>query len=369
MTEYELVKEFIDIDIENDLTKAVFGCLQLLSSEAINEIFSEDKFDFKFDSAPDFTFHKTVDRREPDVILEDDQHLTVMVEAKLGGTLSSKQLGEEYADLSQYWDSDNLRLLLVTEERFMEPRIEDQAGIPNEEFIWTNWRELAASLLDANTARLDFSDQQAMAMLQQIFENNGFAPFGGFMLMEETQSLTEQLGQAYRIRNQYYDDVNAFRKDVETHLTDEVKFWRFFRRGVSGGQWSGMKSFPLKEYERIPRNLWFSYMPAGKSADRATENYLENYLLLDFNSKNGILRAGYSVTTVPGKVEDDIFRKSLHRNKETILDILNETDYEVYSTSYSLSNKIDTVEGIADFLDKIESGSYDHSDWGRRFIL
>lgn len=37
MTTFEIVTEFIEVEKEDDLTKAVFGCLELLSTEALNE--------------------------------------------------------------------------------------------------------------------------------------------------------------------------------------------------------------------------------------------------------------------------------------------------------------------------------------------
>lgn len=95
MAQFELVNEFVDVAKEDDLTKAVFGCLELLSTDALNEIFQQAELGIEVESEPDFTFHQTVDRREPDVIIEDGQNLTIMVEAKLDDDTRPKQLSDK----------------------------------------------------------------------------------------------------------------------------------------------------------------------------------------------------------------------------------------------------------------------------------
>lgn len=369
MSDFEIVDQFIQIDVEDDLTKAVFGCLQLLGPTALNEIFADDLFDFSFETAPKYTFHETVDKREPDVVIEDGENLTIMVEAKVDAPTDAKQLSDEYADLSSRWSSETLRLLHVTEDRLRPAEIDSVQGIPADVLVWTNWRNLASAVLNVDTAGLSAADDRVVKMLVQVFEDQGFTPFGGFKLMNDADSLSDQLNQAYRVREQYYDDVNSFRKDVETHLTENITFWRFFRRGVSGGQGSGQKIFPSKNYRKLPRNLWFSYVPKGEVPDSAEANYIENYLFLEFNSKTGTMRAGYTVTTASERVQNDAFRKILHERKGTVLEIIEEGSYQPYTASYSMGNKIESVEGLDEFLDEIGNTSYDDSGLGRRFLL
>lgn len=369
MTTFEIVKEFIEVEKEDDLTKAVFGCLELLSTSALNEIFEQASLDMRVESAPDFTFHETVDRREPDVIIEDGQSLTVMVEAKLGSPTNMTQLSDEYADLIEGWNSDTLRLLHVTDDGRQPPEIEARTRIPSEHFQWTSWRRLAAALLKVDTTVVNRTDRRVIAMLTQIFEDEGFAPFGGFTIMNESQTLSNQLQQAYQVRNQYYDEINSFRKDVEKNLTDEVRYWRFFRRGVSGGMGRGQISFPTSNYQRMPKHLWFTYVPQDQKPTLAHQNYLQNYLLLDFNSRTGAIRAGYTATTAPGKVKNDLFRKTLHEQKEMILKIISEHGFQPYTTSYSLDNKIESIDELDSFFEEIGNPSHDISEWGKRFLL
>lgn len=369
MADFEIIDEFVDIHVEDELTKAVFGCLQLLGPEALNEIFSDERFDFSFESAPEFTFHETVDKREPDVIIEDGDNLTVMVEAKVNAPTDTTQLVDEYADLKEGWDSETLRLLHVTKDRLRPSKLSSITEIPSEELIWTNWRNIASAALNVDASRVSTADRRVIEMLIEVFEAEGYTPFGGFTLMNQSNSLGEQLNQAYRVREQYYDDINSFRKDVETYLTEDIEYWRFFRRGVSGGQGSGLVQFPTSNYQRLPRNLWFSYIPQSKSTNLAHTNYNENYLFLDFNSKTGQIRAGYSVTTASGKVSDDIFRRTLHERKDTVLRIVEENDFHPFTVSYSMGNRIDSLEDLPKFLDEIGVSSYDDSELGRRFLL
>lgn len=369
MSKYGFADEFVDIEVEDELTKAVFGCLQLLGKDALNEVFSNSRYDFSFTSPPDFTFHRTVDRREPDVIIEDEPKLTLMVEAKKGAPTDPNQLSDEFDDLTQEWDSNKLRLLHITEERLRPSELEARTGIPDKNLIWTSWRKLAAALLDIERTRLPTADQRVLEMLIEILEDQGYTPFGGFTIMNESQSLENQLNTAYEVREQYYKDINSFRKDVESHLSEEVSYWRFFRRGVSGGLSSGQKKFPTSTWEYLPRNLWFGYTPEGGPLNIATSNYHENYLILDFNSKTGTIRAGYSVTTAPEKVSNDVYRKVLHERKSTVLDIIRRTDFQPFTTSYSLGTKVDTVEGTEKFLEEIGDPTYDYSNLGKRFIL
>jgi hypothetical protein len=235
MSKYGFADEFVNIEVEDELTKAVFGSLQLLGKDALNEVFSNPRYDFSFTSPPNFTFHKTVDRREPDVIIEDAPQLTLMVEAKKGSPTDPNQLSDEFEDLTQEWNSEKLRLLHITEERLRPSDLPARSGIPAKNLIWSSWRKLAAALLDIDRTRLPTADQRVLEMLIEILEDQGYTPFGGFTIMNDHQPPEDQLTQAYEVREQYYKDVNSFRKDVESHLSDEVSYWRFFRRGVSGG--------------------------------------------------------------------------------------------------------------------------------------
>ncbi len=369
MTQFELVNEFIDVSKEDDLTKAVFGCLELLSTEALNEIFKQAALGINVQSEPEFTFHVTVDRREPDVIIEDGRNLTVMVEAKLGDHTRPSQLSDEYADLIEGWNSESLRLWHITDDSQRPRNIKARTGIPRDDFLWCSWRDLASALLNVDLRVVNSTDRSVMAMLEQIFEDNGFAPFGGFTLMKDLQSLSGQLQQAYQVRKQYYSEINLFRKDVESYLTDEVRFWRFFRRGVSGGISSGRKTFPTKSWENMPRNLWFSYVPQGNTPERATRQSHENYLILDFNSRTGTIRAGYMMTTATGKVEDDVFRKILHEQRDLVLEIIRENQLQPYTTSYSLTDRLGLTDDLEPFLEELGDSSYDDSEWGRRLLL
>jgi len=124
MTVYEIADAFVTINNEDDLTKAVFGCLELMSPAALDAIFAAEKFDFTFTSFPEFTFHEQVDEREPDVILEDNQELTIMVEAKAGAPTDPIQLADEYRELTKEWQTGTQRLLHVTETRLRPGRID-----------------------------------------------------------------------------------------------------------------------------------------------------------------------------------------------------------------------------------------------------
>ncbi|MCT9096974.1 hypothetical protein [Haloarchaeobius sp. HME9146] len=369
MSQFELVNEFIDVSKEDDLTKAVFGSLELLSTEALNEIFKQAALGVSVQSEPEFTFHETVNRREPDVIIEDGQNLTVMVEAKLDDHTRPNQLSDEYDDLIEGWSSESLRLWHVTDDSQPPRNIIDRTGIPPDDFLWCSWRDLASALLNVDSEAVNKTDQSVMAMLIQIFEDNGFAPFGGFALMKDSQSLSGQLEQAYQVRKQYYSEINSFRKDVESYLTEEVRFWRFFRRGVSGGIASGQKTFPTKSWENMPRNLWFSYIPRGDTPGRATRQSHENYLILDFNSRTGTIRAGYMMTTATGKVKDDVFRKILHEQRDLVLEIIRENQLQPYTTSYSLGDRLGPDDDLEPFLEQLGDSSYDDSEWGRRLLL
>lgn len=368
MARFEIADEFIDVDVENDLTKAIFGGFQLLSADALNEVFAGSPFDFSFDSTPEFTFHETIHRREPDVVITDEPNLAILVEAKLGGSTDPSQLADEYADLTQYYDTNMHRLVHMTKTRSRPEDTYSQTDIPSEDLIWTNWRQLAATLMDVKKDPLSTTEQRIIGLILQVFESNGFAPFNGFT-MNEFNSLSDQLEQAYQVRSQYYDDINSFRKSVETHLTDDIEFWRFFRRGVKGGLASGVESFPDKEYERIPRNIWFSYIPVAEGEpDRAENKYQENYLLLDFNSKTGAVRAGYVMTTAPYKVENDVFRRRLHEKKETVLEIVETTDFQPFTTSYSLGAQIESIDEFEKFLEDIGDEEY-NIDRGKRVMI
>jgi hypothetical protein len=369
MTNYEIADAFVNINNEDDLTKAVFGCLELMSPSALNAILAAEKFDFTFASSPDFTFHEQVEDREPDVILEDNQDLTIMVEAKAGAPTNIDQLGEEYKELTDGWETATQRLLHVTETRLRPSQLEQVDEVPAEDLIWTSWRELAIAVMNIDENAVSSVDKRLLKLLEQVFDQQGISPFAGFTLMTQDTTFEEQLRQAYELRKQYYENINTFRKDVETYLTDDVDFWRFFRRGIGGKFYSGQKSFPSSSDTRIPRNLWFSYVPTGTTPDLTNKKHRENYLFLDFNSKTGTLRAGYTVTTKPGKVQDDIFRRTLHNRRDTVLKILEERELQPYTTSYGFATKCGSMKEIKEFLTAIGDNSYDYSSLGKRFLI
>lgn len=369
MAQYELAKEFVEVSNEDHLTKGVFGCLQLLSTEALNELFSRTDASFSFSSPPKFTFHETIDRREPDVVIEDSQHLVVMVEAKRGDPTRTQQLIDEYDDLTENWDAETHCLLHITDDRFEPSQLQAIDEIPAQNLVWVSWRQLAAAALSIDTNRLQTADERVIEMLIEIMKADGVTPFNGFTHMTQFDSLSDQLEQAYNIRKQFYQDINSFRKDVESYLTEDIGYWRFFRRGISGGMTSGRKSFPTKNYQYMPRNLWFSYFPEEKSPGIANSKFKENCLFLDFNSRTGRIRAGYTMTTVPGDIKNDLFRKRLHEHKETVIELLQENGYTPHITSYSLSTKSDTIQEAREFLDIISDSAYDDSIYGRRFMI
>lgn len=367
MPKYELADEFVDTDNdENRLTKAVFGCFELLSAQTINEVFRHTDIDVVLEDEPEFTFHEMVDRREPDVVLTDGSNLTMMVESKLRASTNIAQLEDEYDDLMGHYRSET-RLLLHVTDHTRRPQKLERVDVPQENLRWTNWRTLAAAVCQVNPKETNQTDRRVLEMLTQIFDTNGFQPFDGFTLMNDSPKLSDQLEQAYDARNTYYEEANAFRKDVESWLVDDIGFWRFFRRGVSGGMGNGLNRFPTSKYERMPKHLWFSYTLGGKSPSHQGGKYLRNYLMVDFNSKTGTIRAGYTVTTAKEKFSD--FRESLNEHRDTVLEVLSENDLEAYTTSYSLSTRLGPSDDIEAFLKEIDDPGYDESEWGKRFMI
>ena len=367
MAKYELADAFVDIDDDEDrLTKAAFGCLELLSVHALNEVFRHADIDTTFEDEPEFTFHETVDRREPDVVLADGHNLTMMVESKLRAPTEITQLEDEYDDLIDHYGSET-RLLLHVTDHTRRPRKLGRVDVPEEDLLWTSWRTLAAAVRQVDSEEANQTDQRVLGMLTQIFDANGFRPFDGFTLMDNSPKLSDQLEQAYNVRNTYYEEANAFRKDSESRLVDDIGFWRFFRRGVSGGMGSGLNQFPTSNYQRMPKHLWFSYTLNGDAPSHTGRKYKRNYLTLDFNSKTGTLRAGYIVTTNGEKFSD--FRESLNEYRGTVLEVLSENDLEAYTTSYSLSTRLGPSDDIEAFLEEIDDPGYDESEWGKRFMI
>lgn len=367
---FGLADEFIEIKVEDELTKAVFGGLQLLSPETLNAVFADTKFDLSFSSAPEFIFHEQVDRRIPDVIIDESPQTTVIVEAKLGADTDTTQLAEEYNDLASNWQSKTKRLIHITSDRTRPRALDSIEGIPDENLVWMSWRELATNLLALDSDAMDTAGQNAVEMLIDILDHQGFTPFGGFTTMtQQEDNFTTQLTTAYEIREQYQRETNTFRKDVETHLDQSIAFWRFFRSGAVGHPWAGTESFPSKHYQRITRNLWYAYRPTDFTWETGANSSSQNYLFIDFNSKTGVIRAGYSMKVSPGSIEDDIFRRSLHQHRERVLDIIHDEDLKPVTTTHHFGTRIDTLDGMADFLEVIGDGSYDEDSYGKRFLL
>lgn len=356
-SEYGLV-DVIDIDGDEDnLTKAVFGVLQLLDTESLNQLFDDDKFDgVRFEEQPDFRFHEHVDQRIPDAIIE-GEGVTVMVESKYSASTEIDQLEDQYEDLEGEFDTPIKRLLHITNdasepEKLQNARCSSNRDISWDKVVWTSWRDLAATALETkNEGAEEDSQRRLIETLTGIMEKEALMPFTGFTEIdpdESENSFQGQLKQAYEIRKGCYRDLRLLHKDVKSRLEEDedsyIEPWKFFRYGNKGRQNAGLDEMPKKKWKRIPRHLWYAYRPKQKEQieNTASDSNKENYLFLDLDSKLGLLRVGFTINIQEDQLSEEPHRNSLKENKEEFLDldVVNNSNFEVYTSNARMSDRI-----------------------------
>lgn len=319
-----VLNDFLDIDEEDDLTKAVFGSLELAGSDVLNYVF--ESHSFEFDDSMKFRYHDRIHddaTRWPDVIIENER-ISIIVEAKRGPEYSSNQLIEENEDLEIY-GSDEKHLLLITGHT-AEPSDLDDLDI--EQLEWIGWRDVALSLHNLDQDSLHPAQQKIIKLLIDLLKEEGYVPFDGFQ-----SELLDRLEEPWDILKEYYNQVNTFRRDVEGLIRDEdLVAKNLYRDGTS----QSLNRFPI-DWEFLTDHLWVVY----GEPEFEVNNKGQHYLFTCFNTKTGNLRVGFSIR--PEHSDEENF-ELIQDHADKIVQFVQNNDAKVFKASWNFTNNGEFVE-------------------------
>jgi len=307
----DALSRYLTIENEDDLTRVVFGVLDVLGPTLFAEIL--DLPEEWTSEALRIEFHTRIDPRAhriPDVVIRDGA-TTVIVEAKRGTTIDIEQLQDEHADLSQY-GNERQRLLVVTGHE-SRPVALDDLDLDNVE--WVGWRDIALRISNTDRSTLSHSQRRLLDLLQRKLEEEGYMPFAGF-----SEPLLEDLPDIWGLSNQYYADVARLYRALEGRLVEQgLQAKNVWRDGIS----QDFNRFPA-ELRYVSSHLWIAY------AEPSTEitNKQHHYLFVAFCIENGetpLVRVGYSISP---KGHPEV-RETLVENVESIAEFLLETDRQL----------------------------------------
>lgn len=311
--------ELINVEEENDLTRVVFGSLEVLGPDVINRIFDEVQFENPPLARYDQEIEPGADRRI-DAILESDEFV-LAVEAKMGASYSSSQLVEEYQDLIEYTNKSH-QLYLVTGHT-SEPNDLDQVDVPEEQLHWIGWDDVAESLHEFSTEDVSHTEETIAALVTQKLQKEGFEPFHRLKPVEsDSRNIAEELDDAKKILYGYFGQFNTLRRKLDGLLAEEgLRSIDLFRDGTS----SNLSKFP-EPWAYIPEHIWITY--ADSEEDISGKG--DDYLAVNFNTREKKILVGYQASAKSGEAVTEQFIGE----SESINEFISTHDASLFRISY-----------------------------------
>lgn len=274
--------DYLEIHTEDDLTRIVFGMVELIDGNLLHEIFHEAGI--SIDGSVEYTFHEKVDpraTRTPDVIIQHEDGI-VMVEIKRGRSLNPEQLIEQTDDLHQFVEGE-AKLLLVSGH---DERPEELDSDPLTHVYWLSWRDIAILVSAFGIEELTPTQRELLRLLQTKFESEGYVPFTG---MDAT--LMAALEEVSTTLEYFYNEINMFLRDVDRRVDEHgLQAKNLWRNGIS----QDFHAFPSAE-RFITDHLWIAY---GERDDEISSKKSAYYFcaLGWGNGTSPSIRVGYSLS-------------------------------------------------------------------------
>jgi hypothetical protein len=215
---------------EDILTSYVFGSLEILDRDKfLLPVLKKCKVELAQEAIPEnfaFSYWKKMDKRTPDVILEDKLNL-ILFENKLNIPLKSPQLVEEYEDGVRC--GKNLWLVAVTSDRIEPAEVEQtkerliKNGTRDPRIRWTNWQTIYA-VFRRNASIGNETEQKFANQLLCLLEAKGLRDFDKF----DVQQL-EAVVNLYPKWTKFLSDCFACLKTLEGRL-EKKKFYVHYPR-------------------------------------------------------------------------------------------------------------------------------------------
>ena len=283
---------YLDIENEDDLTRIVFGLLELTGPPVLTDILEVAGGSISDDATVDF--HTPLDpraERVPDVLIEDSD-TTVLIEAKRGADFDLEQLRDEHEELQQFGNRQK-RLLLVSSYRSKPPAIDELAL---EHTQWLSWRDISIQISNYDRADLSEAQTRLLDLLQTKLEEEGYDPFTGF-----SEPVLDDLSRLSSTLTAYRSEIATFHRDVEGRLRESgLQAKNMWRNGVS----QDYSRFPA-DLQFVPSYLWIAYGEPEFTIDTKDQHYLFVAFCLDARTPLRV-RVGYSISPTYSSTNHDL---------------------------------------------------------------
>ena len=338
---------YLDIESEDDLTRIVFGFLDLLGPRVLTEVLELP--DGELSNEFRVEFHTRIDPRAeriPDVLIA-DADTTIMIEAKRGTDFDPDQLREEHDDLCRF-GNERKRLLLVTGHESRPSQLDD---VDFEYVEWLSWRDIALRVSRCDRSALSETQIRLIELLRSKLKEEGYVPFTGF-----SEQLLQDFSQIRRLSERYYKNIARFHRDIEGRLGDHgLQAKNMWRDGVS----QDFNRFPA-ELRFVSSRLWIAY----GEPDFAINNKHQHYLFVAFcveTDEMPIVRVGYSLSPK----QNSATREALIDNADEIIRFVSETDsqllqtdrnfhvIEQFSDESEMNSKLNSADALS-YIDRLQ---------------
>ena len=310
----DALARYLDIESEDDLTRIVFGVLELVGPPVIADVLGIDA-----DAISDgvrVRFHERIDQRAervPDVLIENSA-VTVMIEAKRGTDVDVEQLRDEHDDLQRYGRGEK-RLILVTGHESSPSRLEE---VDLEHVEWLGWRDVALRISRCDRSELSDTQTRLIDLLRTKLEGEGYMPFTGF-----SEQLLDDLPKMWQLSERYRGHIARFHRDLEGRIGDlGLQAKNMWRDGVS----QNFSRFPA-ELQLVPSHLWIAYGEAGSAINNKDDHDLFVAFCIE-SGESPVLRVGYSLSPKRNALD----REVLIENAEEIVAFATDTESTVLCT-------------------------------------
>lgn len=313
--------DYLTIDSEDDLTRVVFGIVELVGDKLLDAILA--KADISLDGQVRYSFHTKIDpsaNRTPDVILKSDGE-AVMVEVKRGRSVNVDQLREEREDVRTHGGKEG-ELVLITGHDERPPELEAEEL---QDVRWIGWRDVTVAISAIETESFNPTQRRLVQMLRSKLEEEGYVPFTGI-----DASLLEDVAETRPTLRQYYSQINTFNRDLAGRVdTQGLQAKNLWRDGIS----QDFHRFPA-DWRFITDHLWIAYGPP----DREIKSKHGRYPFVAFcwpGESVPSVRVGYSFS--PGYQGAD--RTFLAEHAQEIASFIDSSEYLVVRTSWGFAKR------------------------------
>lgn len=342
------LKRYLVIENEDDLTRVVFGILELLGPAVLTEVL--DLSDQLSDECT-VEFHERIDPRAeriPDVVITDTD-ATILVEIKRGTSLDVAQLQDEHDDLRRFGKGEK-RLLFISGHE-SSPSELDKIELASLE--WHSWEAIARRLAKYDRTELSKTQMQLHELLRKTLEEEGYSPFAGFSGLEELPTVFGTL-------HDYHNQIARFHRKIEGLLGEQrLQAKNMWRNGIS----QDFNRFP-KALQFASTHVWLAYGEPSFAIRSKDQHYL--FVAFCIERERPMVRVGYSLS--PKRSKEN--RTALSENADAIVDFVADTDSSLLQTdrNFRIEERFDDKKEMTNLLNATDTlGDLDRVQIAREY--